>query len=260
VSRTNANQYPAWIINPNQQVLSVAADGTITAQSPPDFANDLGISEDGILWALSTASDPQGGLKILWSKGDGHWTEINTPAPGGVSITGAGPGTCFFLANDGIIWSMNIQGQGKAEHIATNVVDIDFGGSTLWALFPESPGDIATLHFGTFAQMPFQWHAYPGQVHPQSITGNSNGVCYGLVDFKPHFYVQDGRTGLFANGVKTGLQISYKEGSVQGKDLAYLMTANANKDGNEVMKWDPAATLWKDAGFRAWRVLATFYT
>jgi hypothetical protein len=260
----NGNQFPVWIIDAQSRVCSVTSTGQVTPRSDPDFAVDIGISEDGILWVVSEVPDPDGGgSKIYWSTGDGKWNEINTPDPGAAKITGAGAGQAIYLTQAGDIWAMNTKGAGHPQKIATKVVDIAFGQSYLWAVFPPTSGAHAVLQYGTFARMPFQWNLFPGSPAPLHLTANASDFCYGLKNFKPVYYLLNGTTGQWAEGAKRGLQITFKqsaEHSPKRKNLAYLVTTSANKDGNQIMKWqDGAPGKWIDAGFRAIKAQATYY-
>jgi len=265
MANKNGNQFPAWIIDAQQRVCSVTSTGQVTPRSDPGFAGDIGISEDGILWVVSRKADPDGGgAEIYWGTGDGQWNEINTPDPGGVKITGAGGRGCLYLTLGGDIWSMNTESKGHLQKIASKVTDIAFGESYLWAMFPPTLGAQPVLQYGTFAQMPFQWKVFPENPHPLHLTANASDFCYGLKNFKPVYFLLNGTTGQWAEGAKRGMQVSFKQvasGSPEHKkNLAYLVTTSANKDGNQTMKWqDGSPGTWVDAGFRAIRVQATYY-
>jgi hypothetical protein len=261
MANTNGNKYPAWIISSKGQILSVAANGTVSPQSPENFAYDLGVSDDGTIWVVSSTPDPDGGgAKIFWGLGDGKWNEINTPNPGGVSITGTGPGACYYITLGGDLWELYTNGHATLRKFASHVVQIEYCSSgALWAVFPDKPGDEATLHFGPLGPNPFTFHLFPGNVSPTSISGNSSGNCYGLVKGKPVQYTQAGTSQVFDQGAKRGMATSFKQGSVQGQDLWYLTTANGNRDGNPVMIYKGARG-WVDAGFRAIYTLATYYS
>ncbi len=261
MANTNGNAVPAWIISMTGQILSVSANGTITAQSPVDFAYDLSISDDGTLWVISTTPDPDGGgAKIFWGLGDGKWNEINTPNPGGVGITGTGPGACFYVTQGGDLWQLHTDGKASIKKFASQVVEVDYcGNGILWAVFPEKPGDAATLHFGPMGVSPFVWHHFPGNVSPTSISGNSNGNCYGLINGKPMQYTQAGTSQMFDKGAQRGMSTSFKQGSISGQDRWYLTAASGNQNGNPVMFYKGAQG-WVDAGFRAQFTLATYYS
>lgn len=265
MNNQNGNRFPAWIIDAQSRVCSVTSSGQVTPRSDSNFAVDIGISEDGILWAVSNVPDPDGGgAKIYWGTGDGDWNEINTPEPGAVKITGAGGRGCLYLTQGGAIWSMNTESQGRLQNIAADVIDIAFGESYLWATFPPTPGAAPVLQYGTFAQMPFEWKIYPGSPDPLHLTANASDHCYALKDFKPVYFLLNGTSGQWAEGAKRGLQITFKQSTrpspERRMDLAYLLTVDANKDGNQVMKWqDGSPGTWVDAGFRANKVQATYY-
>jgi hypothetical protein len=257
----NGNQYPAWLISARGEIQAVTADGNIKTMSPPDFAYDLGISDDGTVWVVSTTPDPDGGGgKIFWGLGDGKWNEINTPNPGAAGITGTGPGYCFYSTAGGDLWQLQTNGAARRENFVQGVVEVDYGsGGSLWATFPDKPGEVATLHFGFFGPNPFTWKLFPGSVSPTSISANSNRNCYGLIDGKPVEYRPDGTSYITDKGAKRGMSLSFKQGSVSGQDRFYLTTANGNQNGNEVMFFQ-GVNGWTDAGFRAIYTLATYYT
>ena len=265
MANTKGNQYPAWIISASGQVLSVAADGTLKAQSPQDFAYDISISTDGTVWVVSTTADPDGGgAKIYWSNGDNNWNEISTPNPGAASITGTADGFCFYVTTGGDLWKLDTTSAAEKLSWASNIVAVDYSSGAdraVWAVFPDQPGQQPTLHFGKFGNKPnvFNWTLFPGNVSPTSISGNSNGNGYGLIAGVPWQYTQAGTSLKVDKGAKRGMYVSFKQGSISGQDRFYLTTASGNKDGNQVMIWQGDAG-WVDAGFRAIKTLATYYT
>jgi len=261
MANKNGNQYPAWLISARGEVQAVTADGHVKTMSAPDFAYDLGISEDGTVWVVSTTPDPDGGGgKVLWGMGDGQWKEINTRDPGAAGITGGGPGACYYSTAGGDLWSLQTNGVAHHQKFVSGVVDVDYGATgVLWALFPDKPGEKATLHFGSLGMSPFTWTHLHGDVMPASISANSNGNCYGLVNGKPVQWQQNGNWHIFDKGAKRGMSLSFKQGSVQGQDRFYLTTASGNQHGNEVMIYQGDRG-WVDAGFRAIYTLATYYT
>ena len=148
----------------------------------------------------------------------------------------------------------------RHQNFVQGVVEVDYGAlGMLWALFPDKPGEPASLHFGYLGSNPFTWKRFPANVSPTSISANSNGNCYGLIDGKPVQLQQDGSVQVVAKGAKRGMSLSFKQGSVSGQDLFYLTTAAGNQNGNEVMFFH-GANGWADAGFRAIKTLATYYT
>jgi hypothetical protein len=193
-----------------------------------------------MIWALATME--QFGLcrrfpiptaaerRYSGEPGDGKWNEINTPNPGAATITGTGPGGCFYTTSGGDLWELAIDGRARPRsNWASGVVEIDYGTTgILWAVFPDKAGEAATLHYGYLGPSPFTFKLFPGNVSPTSISANSNCNCYGLVSGKPVQYSQNGSSQIFDKGAKFGLNLSFKQGSVAGQDLFYLTTANGN--------------------------------
>jgi hypothetical protein len=67
MANTKGNQYPAWLVSVNGEIQAVGTEGKVKTLSDSDFAYDLGISDDGTVWVVSTVPDPDGGgAKIFW--------------------------------------------------------------------------------------------------------------------------------------------------------------------------------------------------
>ena len=61
MANSNGNTYPFIIISGEGQVFGVDSSQTTHSLSNSNFAMDIGISEDGTIWAISNVPDPDGG-------------------------------------------------------------------------------------------------------------------------------------------------------------------------------------------------------
>ena len=115
MANSKGNQYPNWTISNQGEVFAIDTTNTATSKSKKDFAASIGVSEDGTIWAISYEPDPDGGgSKLYWSNGDGNWTEIDTPDPGGIyQSTGADNEGCIYKTFDGLLIRMTTQCQSK---------------------------------------------------------------------------------------------------------------------------------------------------
>jgi hypothetical protein len=133
--------------------------------------------------------------------------------------------------------------------------ELDFGGGYLWALFPGKPGGPPYLQYAQVDQTPLQWKAFSGYVNPSGISVNYNGDCYGATDFSPMFYSSDGTSSGSAGAGADGSTLA-----VTFKNTFYLLSTNANNNGNDVWVWqDTAGGTFVNAGFQAIQILATYY-
>ncbi len=201
MSNINGNVFPAWGINAQNQVFAVDTSNKIHLKSGTDFAEVIGISENGILWAISTIPDPKSGSIIFWSTGDGLWIPAGNNIPGAVLLTGAGPDTAFYYTEDGSLWSINIQGSGYLVAKIQDIQQLDYGGSNLWAVFPVQTGGIPCLQFWNIPQSPMKWQPFNGAPQPMGISASYNGDCYGALSYSPVFFGKDGTsTGSAGSG------------------------------------------------------------
>lgn len=252
---TNGNSYPVWMVSNYDQVFARDILGKLVGKSEVNFARDVSISEDGIVWVLSNTPDPEGGAKIFWSTGDGQWNEINTSAPGAMRIAGAGPSTCLYIAPDHSIWNVHTSGEGKQVYNALPVYELDSGGGFTWAMMPANEGAMPSLHYTSFGVSPLEWHAFENNPAPETFSVAYNACCYGIVKNTLFYFGTDGKTtnpfGSGADGI--ALRISFKNQPV-------LVSTVASEKGNEVLFWkDTNGGTFYDAGFTAVRVASSFY-
>jgi len=254
MSNTNGIVYPALGINVQNQVFAVDANNKIHTLSDADFAEVIGISQNGIVWAISTKPDPPSGSYLYWSYGDGKWTPAAN-VPGAMFMTGGGPDVAVVCTEEGAIWYVNIDGSSVLVANIQDVQAIDFGGAYLWAVFPIIPGGQPCLQYSNLMEQPMSWTSFKGQPEPTNISVCYSGDCYGVVDFNPIYYSHDGSS--------TGSAGSGADGSTLAqsfKNTWYLLSTVADKDGNEVMIWvDEAGGTFVKAGFKAIQVLGTYY-
>jgi hypothetical protein len=252
---TNGNIYPLWMVSADDQVFARDDQGNLLGKSNVNFARDISLSEDGIVWLLSNTPDPDGGGKIFWGTGDGNWNEINTKAPGAVRIAGAGPSTCLYIAPDQSIWNINTNGESKQIYNSSPVYDLDTGGGFTWALMAPQPGKQPALYYTSFGVSPLEWHPFEGSPSPANFSVAYNACCYGVVNNNVVFFSSDGKT---SNPYGTGagnqaLRVSFK-------NWMALVSTRASEKGNEVMLWkDVNGGTYYDAGFTAARVASSYY-
>lgn len=257
MSNQKGNQYPIWFITNNYQVFAGDSNGAAHQMSNQLFAMDVVVSEDGTVWVLSTEPDPDGGgAKLFWGNGDGKWTEINTPDPGGVQIAGGPGNTCLFLDSNRVLRSMDTSGGMKIIDNSGNIIEMDYGGAYLWALnlnqegipvlqlSPFQPGQ--ALNFQSFAKNP----------QPYSLSVSYSGDCYAIDNFSPMYYSNDGsKTGSAGAGADgKALQISFK-------NWAYLVSTDVGSDlDNIIKKWiDTQGGVFENTSFEGIRVASSYY-
>jgi hypothetical protein len=222
--------------------------------SATDFAEEISISENGIVWVLSTQPDPQSGSYLYWGAGDGNWKPVGN-VPGVVQLTGAGPDIAVFYTEDGSVWVINTNGSSSLLTKIQDVQEMDYGGNNLWAVFPTIPGGKPCLQFWNVMVTPANWVVFEGALEPMGISGNYNGDCYGALDYSPVYFSGDGKTtGSGGSGAKgSTLALTFK-------NTYYLLSTVADKNGNEVMIWvDEMGGNFVNAGFQAIQVLGSYY-
>lgn len=255
MSNINGNKFPVWGINVDNQVFAVDSNNKVYPMSDPGFAAIIGISENGILWAVSTTPEPDSGSVLYSSIGDGKWVPVGTNIPGATLLTGTGENSAIYVTEDDALWSITLNAEAYVFDNVGDIQEIDYGGGFLWALFPTQPGGIPCLQSLNFAQVPGKWQPFKGVPQPMGISANYNGDCYGAVAYNPVYFSKDGATtasaGAGANGIT--LEMSFK-------NTYYLLSENADENGNDVMFWqDEKGGVFVDAGFKAIQVLATYY-
>lgn len=251
---TNANVYLALGINEQNQVFGVDPNNNIHLLSEENFAQVIAISGNGVIWAITT--DPlSGSTQLSWSLGDGKWTVAINDSEA-VLVCGANFDGAIFYTQDGTIWAIQTNNNSANPMVKIpGVVALEYGNSYIWIVAPIAPDTPACLQFTYGGQTPYKWQPFAGNVEPSSISVNYEGDCYAVQDFSPVYYSRDGSTtssaGVGANG--SALEITFK-------NTYYLLSTNANKNGNEVMVWkDTAGGTFVSAGFQAIQVLGTYY-
>lgn len=250
------NNYLLWAIGADNQIQALyPATNTFVTESDNDFAYDIGVSEDGTIWVISTVPDPNGGAKIFWGPGDGTWNEMTKPTKEAMKICGTTAGTCMYLAENGDVVQMNTAGQSFTLISGSSISDIDYGGGFYWAIFPVQSGGIPCLQFAKVSTPPLTWQQFAGAPIPNSLSVNYAGDCYAVNNFNPMYYSTDGSTtnvaGIGAN--KITLQITFK-------NTYYLISTNANAQGNEIMQWmDVNGGTWKNTGLQAIKIVSSWY-
>lgn len=252
----SGNDYVAWLINADNQLIGVLPGGDPIVKSGPDFAYDIGISEDGTIWVISTQADPvNGGALIFWGTGDGNWNLIQKPTKEAMKICGTTAGACIYLAEDGDIVQMNTSGTSYTLIPGSAITDFDYGGGYYWAILPDQAGGIPSLHYAKVSPAPINWQPFKGAPDPTSVTVDYEGNGYGVVDYTVMFYDNDGSTsGVYALGADgVVLQVSCKNWS-------YALSTKAEVKGNEVLIWaDENGGMWVGTNMFGIKVLATYY-
>lgn len=253
---TIGNNYPLWAIGANNQILALdPSTNTFVTKSDNDFAFDLSVSEDGIVWVISTIPDPNGGAKIFWSPGDGTWKEMQKPTKEATSISGTTHNNCIYISESGDIIQLNTDGTSRTIIYGSVITEIDYGGGYYWAIFPTQPGGIPCLQLAPVSAGNLMWTPFAGNPIPNSLSVSYYGDCYAVNDFTSMFYSKDGKTtavsGAGANGM--ALQVTFK-------NTYYLLSTNANSNGNEIMIWvDQQGGIWQDTGLRAIKISSSYY-
>lgn len=251
----SGNNFIALLIGASNQIVGVLPGGDQQTISDTDFAFDIGISEDGIIWVISTQADPvNGGAKVFWGMGDGTWNEIQKPTTEAMAIFGTTVGSCIYLAEDGNVVQLSTDGTNNTLITGSLIVDMDYGGGYYWAVMPSEPGGIPSLFFAKAAPA-LDWQSFKGAPDPTSVTVDYEGNGYGVADYTVMFYSNDGSTsGVYALGADgVVLQVSCKNWS-------YALSTKATDQGNEVLSWaDENGGMWVGTNMFAIKVLATYY-
>ncbi len=236
MSNSKGNQYPLWYININFQVMALDHSGKAYEKSNPGFATDIGVSEDGTVWVISTVPDPDGGgARIFWSNGDGNWNEISTADPGGIQITGASGSNCMFITSDDKVYTLTTAGKASLNFQDLEILQLSYGGNYLWALLPESPGGIPVLRYLKVTDPGLTWHTFTGNILAQRISTNTSGNCAAVVDNNPMYFLNDGKSS-GSMGIGTDdqtLQITYR-------NWCFILTTDSTENGNLIMEFQSA--------------------
>ncbi len=253
MSNTNGNNYPAWGIDFENRVFAMDSSYAVYPMSDPDFAELIAISDQGIIWVLSTSPDPSSGSVLYWGKGDGNWTPVGN-VPGAVDLTGGAGTGAVYVTEDCQIWTIDISGEGEMVDKIADLQDLDYGGGYLWAVFPPNTGGPAVLQLSDTSVIPAKWQVFKGPANPSSISVGYTGDCYGAAGFDPVYYSKDGQT--------TGSAGSGADGStleVTFKNNIYLLSTNGNEKGNDVLIWvDTQGGVFEPTGVQAIQILASY--
>lgn len=251
----NANVYIALGINAKNQVFGVDITNHLHLLSIESFAESIAISENGIIWAIAANPGP-GGANLYWSAGDGNWHAAGPSAKEAVKITGSVANQVYYYGTDDCLYYINTSGEGEQIGPIPDVQYLDYGGGFLWIVAPTQPGGIPSLQFCQIGTRSFDWRSFTGAPSPTDICVNAYGNCYGIQSYSPRYFLNDGvRTGSAGTGANgKALEMSYKK-------TYYLLSNNANADGNEVMVYTnfQGYSNFIDAKFRAIQVLGTYY-
>ncbi|MFN7117865.1 MAG: hypothetical protein ACK4TA_13780 [Saprospiraceae bacterium] len=250
------NNYLLWAIGADNQVQALdPSTNTFVTKSDNEFAFDLGVSEDGTIWVISTIPDPHGGAKIFWSPGDGTWNEVQKPTKQAAQICGTTHSFCTYISESGDVVQMSTD--GTSYNLLTNlhVVDLDYGGGYYWALMPLKPGGIPCLQYARVTTPPMTWKPFAGNVMPTSLSACYTGDCYGIQGYTPMYYSIDGSTSnVFGSGANgKAIEITFK-------NWTYLLATNAGPQGNEIWQWvDEMGGVWQNTGLRAIKIVSSWY-
>ncbi len=256
MANTKGNIYPFWGIANDFSVFAIDTEGQIHPKSQAGFAFNIGIAEDGTIWALSNFADPDGGgAEIFWTDGSDQWNEITSSAPGGLRLTGGAGSSCLYICTDRVLRTMDTDGVAEVMYYDKPIHDVDYGGGKLWAILPQAEGEKLTLYRAEYDLQPkFNLFSTSQRHYPKDISVSMAGDCYGIDDNTAYYFNLDGKTGpVGAGSAGKTINISYK-------NHHYILTTHANVNGNEVYEWkDVEGGTYVDAGFRAQKILATYH-
>jgi hypothetical protein len=257
MSNSKGNAFPLWYVDNNFEIFAVANDGSSQSKSKSSFASKVAVSEDGTVWALSVTPDPDGGgAKLFWSNGDGNWTEINTPDPGGVGISGYTGSSCIYNDWDGNLRSMNTDGTSSVLFNAgeTPLVEAAYGGGMIWCLKPPSAGQIPVLSYSS--DNGSSWKEFAGDIYPYGLSVSYNGDCYATdQNFNPMYYSKDG-----SSSASAGSGIDGKTLSIAFANWCFALGIDANENGNLIYEWqDEAGGTFRATAARGMSIAASYY-
>ena len=258
MANSNGNAYPYLVINNWFQVLGVNSKGDNFSLSNENFALDIGISEDGTIWAISVTPDPDGGGgRIYWSTGNGTWNEISTSDPGGVKICGGTGSSCFYITSDGVVRTLDTDGTSSVFDGTYNYLEFNYGGGYVWAVFSLKDGDVPQLYYSDGSVL--SWNAFAGNPLPSSISSDYAGTCFAVDENNnPVYYSTDGTsTGTAGSGIDgMAMQIS-------SKNWTYVVTFDAASSSGEnpIYKWvDESGGKFEKTNMTGMKVLSTYHT
>ena len=235
MANQKGNQYPNWLITNAFQVFAYDSQSKSHQMSKEGFALDIGISEDGTVWVLSTEPDPDGGgSKIYWSNGDNSWNEITTSNEGGYAIAGGTGSTCYYLDADNAIYQLDTNGTATKIYDSSYVVKMDYGGGYIWAILIDANGMPGLYYSKSGSSLSFT--KFVGDYNPTDISVDYAGNCTGVDDLDPITFSKDGSSvsspGTGANG---------KTIRISSKNWTYLVSSDL-----ESGEYDNAILVWKD--------------
>jgi hypothetical protein len=238
--------------------LQLTHSGASNSKSKSDFASKVAISEDGTVWALSLTPDPDGGgAKLFWSDGDGNWTEINTPDPGGVGISGYTGSSCIYTDWDGNLRSMDTNGTSSIlfQGDSTPILEAAYGGSMIWALKSPKAGEIPVLSYSS--DKGSTWNTFAGNVYPYGLSVSYQGDCYAIdQNFNPMYYSKDG-----SSSGSAGSGLDGKALTIAFANWCFALSIDANQDGNLIYEWqDEAGGTFRATAARGMSIAASYYT
>lgn len=248
------NHYKLWIISLQNEVCYINAQGEAIAVSEEGFASNIAISEEGVIWAMTTLPDPDGGgVKIAWLDRNLTWHIINTIDPGAFGITGGREDECIYRTSSGVVIKMDTQGNGETIYDSDPVHSLDYGGSMLWGSFTDRTGAITRLQYADYSDS-LRWNEFMEIQSPTSLCVNYRGDCVGIENFNPFVYQLPETSRIFGSGAKIkAMQISFKHNP-------YLLGAAPTIHGNPIYEWtDAEGGTWVDTGVKGNRVLSTYY-
>ena len=252
---TKGNTFSFLIIDSNFQIKGIDAQQNATTLSEEGFAMDIGISEDGTIWAISTSPDPDGGgARIYWGIGDKNWNEIATSDPGGVRISGGTGSSCFYLTSDGVIRTLDTNGSSSVFSDTHDYLFFDYGGGMIWAVFSPPGQGKPQLHYSSADTL--SWKAFAGDPSPVSISVNYDGNCFGIdVNSSPIIYQKDGQ-----NTSSPGPGVNNNSMEISAKNWTYVISFSSDEEGNIIYVWeDVQGGKFVASSVRGNKVLATYY-
>lgn len=238
MNNTKVDGYELFIITNEYQVFAFDFGGKKHQLSPPDFASDIAISDNGTLWAITRAADQEaeGGANIFWSLGDGIWNEITTPNHGGVSISGGPGSSCFYKTTGGIIRKLDTTGSSEIYDDKHYYSEFDYGAGMVWAVFSMTKGGIPRLYYceasDDLSWKPFIGSSGDAEPRPRHISVGCYGNCYGISEDNGfYYYIKDGKKSSEVYGLDSGAMdisanggryaVVYDTGSTTGENLVY---------------------------------------
>lgn len=248
------NNFPLWIIDEKGRVNYVNNQGQATVVSGEGFASSISISDNGVIWALTTTPDPDGGgAELAWLDEKQNWNKIRTSEPGAFSLSGGPPNQCVYGTSEGVLYRMDTDGNGEVIYKDHPILAMDYGGNRIWGVLSDQTGEIPQLHYADFSDS-LDWNEFEGVHSPTSLSATSNGECAGIQDFDPYIFQLPDSISLFGSGMENeALQISFKNN-------AFLLAAKPTPTGNSVYEFqDEKGGVWMKTNVTANFILSTWY-